>query len=216
MRHVPDVRGFSDGRGLVFSTTSRGCAVKFSVPRPPLPSREAAAASVGWNVCKTLAQMVVFWGVLLFVMPLWIGRIERTQEWTLPGLHQPWIVWTGVVVFCLSSVLGISSAWVMAQYGAGTPLPFDCPRRLVLRGAYCFVRNPMALAGLGQAIGVGLYLGSWGVLAYTACGFFVWNYLVRIWEEDDLHARFGDSYDKYRANVRCWWPRTRPYKDHDC
>jgi len=179
--------------------------------KPPLPSREAHPASDAWNVVKTSAQMVGFWAVFLFVFPPLIVRAEKALAWEASALQREWLCVIGAVMFGSMSLLGVFSAWVMARHGAGTPLPFDCPRRLVVRGPYRYVRNPMAIAGLGQALGIGLYLGSWGVLAYVACGFVVWNYLVRVWEEDDLLERFGEAYEAYRKSVRCWWPRVTPY-----
>ncbi len=71
----------------------------------------------------------------------------------------------------------------MAWFGAGTPLPLDPAVRLVLVGPYRHVRNPMAIAGLAQGAGVGLMLGSPGVLAYVAAGLLFWNFVVRRWEE---------------------------------
>jgi len=49
----------------------------------------------------------------------------------------------------------------MAVLGNGTPLPAATARRLVIGGPYRFVRNPMAVAGLVQTVGVGLWTGSW-------------------------------------------------------
>ena len=40
----------------------------------------------------------------------------------------------------------------------------------------------------------------------------IWHLVARPMEERDLAARFGASYQAYRAAVRCWWPRLRPYR----
>lgn len=183
--------------------------------KPPLPARQARSASSAWNVTKTFVQMVVFWSVFLFVFPPLIGRVEESL-----GLALPWArpgAWraVAVVIFAAAGALGLWSAWIMATEGKGTPLPFDCPRRLVVRGPYRVVRNPMAIAGLSQAAAVGMFLHSWAVLAYVLAGFVVWNYLVRRWEEDDLSQRFGAPYEQYRRHVRCWFPRLTPYRGSD-
>ena len=90
-------------------------------------------------------------------------------------------------------------------------MPTDAPRKLVISGPYRWVRNPMALAGITQGVAVGLMLGSWSVCAYAICGALMWNAFVRPWEEADLAARFGEEFERYRAAVRCWLPRVRPY-----
>jgi protein-S-isoprenylcysteine O-methyltransferase Ste14 len=70
----------------------------------------------------------------------------------------------------------------------------------------------MALAGLGQGAAVGLWLGSWGVLAYVAAGGVLWHAAVRPAEERDLARRFGAAYAAYRAAVPLWRPRLRAYR----
>ena len=114
-------------------------------------------------------------------------------------------------LFAAMSALGFGCGWILARLGDGTPLPLDATRRLVMRGPSAYVRNPMAMSGLGQAVAVGLGLGSMLVLGYVALGGAMWNWVVRPAEEEDLLGHFGDEYEHYRREVRCWIPRLRPY-----
>jgi protein-S-isoprenylcysteine O-methyltransferase Ste14 len=98
----------------------------------------------------------------------------------------------------------------MALLGEGTPLPAATARKLVVTGPYRFVRNPMAVAGAFQTIGVGLWRGSWMVIAAAIAGALAWSAFIRPSEEADLAARFGASYENYREAVRCWVPTARP------
>ena len=109
----------------------------------------------------------------------------------------------------LASALGLWSGLALSSHGEGTPLPFDATHRLVLAGPYGVVRNPMVVAGLAQGLAVALLLGSGIVAIYVALGGLIWQCLVRPAEEDDMLRTFGDEYDRYRAAVRCWWPRRR-------
>ena len=84
--------------------------------------------------------------------------------------------------------------------------PAATARNLVVVGPYRFVRNPMAVAGALQTVGVGLWRGSWIVIVSSITGALIWNTFIRPEEEADLAARFGDDYDAYRAVVRCWIP----------
>lgn len=120
--------------------------------------------------------------------------------------------WPGAVVLILASALGLWAAVAMSTRGDGTPLPAATANRLVVAGPYRFVRNPMAVAGIAQAIGVGLLLGSWPVVLYALCGAVYWDRLVRPYEEADLVARFGEPYKEYRARVDCWIPRLAPMR----
>lgn len=151
--------------------------------------------------------MVIFWAIFLFILPPLIVDAEA-------ALGVPAFTFRGrrigaIVLFILCSMLGLWSAWTMACRGAGTPLPMDAPRELVIEGPYRIVRNPMAVAGLGQAAAVGVWLGSWSVLAYVLTGGVVWHILVRPAEEADLARRFGPAYEDYRRRVGLWLPRLR-------
>jgi protein-S-isoprenylcysteine O-methyltransferase Ste14 len=129
------------------------------------------------------------------------------QRWRL-SVALPPVAWpVGAALLVLASALGLSSAFVMSTRGKGTPLPSAMPNHLVVAGPYRWVRNPMAVAGIAQGVGVGLMLSSWLVVAYAVIGSVLWNYAVRPSEEADLERRFGAEFQRYRATVRCWIPR---------
>ena len=75
---------------------------------------------------------------------------------------------------------------------------------LVRAGAYGYVRNPMAVAGIGQGVAVALGLVSWLVLANAVSGALLWHFGIRQVEERDLAARFGRAYADYRAAAPLW------------
>jgi protein-S-isoprenylcysteine O-methyltransferase Ste14 len=99
----------------------------------------------------------------------------------------------------------------MSRIGKGTPLPLDHATELVVLGPYAYVRNPMAVSGIGQGLAVALFLGSPLVAIYALIGSAIWQFVFRPLEEDDLAARFGGLYENYRAAVKCWVPTTRRF-----
>jgi len=174
--------------------------------------REARDATAHHNLTKTALQTVLFWTTFLLLIPLVILQLDR---WS--NLDRWWFDCTnaqacGAVLFMLGGTLGLSSGYVMARFGRGTPWPFDCPNALVVIGPYAYVRNPMVVAGLSQGVAVGLMFGSLSIVAYSLLGAPVWHLLVRPREESDLAERFGGAYETYRYNVRCWLPRWSPYR----
>ena len=93
-----------------------------------------------------------------------------------------------------------------AFIGRGTPAPFDPPRRLVIKGPYRFVRNPMYVgAGLALA-GAALYYESWPVLVYAGLFLLLTHFFVVLYEEPTLRQTFGPEYEAYCHRVRRWWP----------
>jgi protein-S-isoprenylcysteine O-methyltransferase Ste14 len=155
-----------------------------------------------------LLQSAVVWGLALLVAPMVIVHLERGRGIQIDSLHQPI---AGVVLFVAFSLLNVTTGMVLAVRGRGTPLPLASARELVVTGPYRYVRNPMAIAGIGQGVAVALWLGSVFTLAYCAAGAVVWHIGVRPAEERDLSVRFGAAYDAYRAAVPLWWPRLRPF-----
>lgn len=166
--------------------------------------RQAEPTTARWLLLRTGAQIVVFWGLFLFVVPPFIARVD-------PGALEVTSLVTARVaaglLFVAASALGLASAFAMVRLGQGTPLPVDGARRLVVSGPYALVRNPMAVAGLSQGAAVALWLGSPLVLVYVIAGGVLWHRLVRPIEEAYLLATFGEEYRAYRAQVPLWLPR---------
>ena len=100
----------------------------------------------------------------------------------------------------------------MSRVGRGTPLPLDHARNFVVVGPYVFVRNPMAVSGVGQGLAVALVLGLPLVAVYALMGSLVWQLVFRPSEEDDLRESFGQEYERYVDRVKCWIPRMRRYE----
>ncbi|OWY62747.1 hypothetical protein B7486_56765, partial [cyanobacterium TDX16] len=80
-------------------------------PRP-LPRwlfRTARPATAGWNLAKTVVQVVVVWSFALGLLP-WLvvsaGGALGVPRWTWPGQ-----VPAGVLLFVLGSTVGLWSAW---------------------------------------------------------------------------------------------------------
>lgn len=164
------------------------------------PSRRSPAV----HIVTTGGQIVVFWGLFLVVLPLVIVTLKQRWMLALPAPEGVRVV--GVVLVVAASVVGLWSAASLTTKGDGTPLPSASTNRLVIAGPYLLLRNPMAVAGIAQGVGVGLILGSWMVVVYALAGSLVWNYAIRPHEEADLIATFGDDYVAYQRTVRCWVP----------
>src|SRR3979490_1029596 len=129
-------------------------------PAPPRSTRR--------NVLWTVAQSVVIWGVALCLVPLLLVALERrVGGHAVSSIHLPI---AAAILFLVCSALNVVAGVGLAVRGEGTPLPTAAPRRLVLGGPYRYVRNPMAMAGIGQGIAVGLWFGSWVVLGYALAG----------------------------------------------
>ena len=153
-------------------------------------------------------------GTALVFVPaliLWVSAAGKGEiALAGPGMVRFWIA---LVLVSDGLTLAVWTGILFRTVGEGTPSPWDPPRRLVLRGPYRFVRNPM-IAGVLLLLGAeSLLFGSW-YLAVWLCVFLVLKtaYLQRV-EEPELERRFGQRYRRYRENVPRWIPRLRPWEE---
>lgn len=171
--------------------------------------RASAKAATGWILTKTLTQIVVVWSLILVVFPYLIVWVEKRI-----GVSQfefPFQTPLSMFFFVLVSIPGVWSAIVMSKKGKGTPLPMDHATEFVVTGPYAYVRNPMAVSGIGQGLAIALLWGSPLVFVYALMGSLIWQLIFRPLEEDDLEKRFGDEYVRYREAVKCWIPRATKF-----
>lgn len=114
----------------------------------------------------------------------------------------------------------ILAGWTMSlfiRFGDGTAAPWDPPQKLVVRGPYRHVRNPMISGVVFLLLSESLLFDVTGLLIWTTV-FFVGNSVYfPLVEEPGLRRRFGDDYKVYFANVGRWIPRLTPWSlDKDC
>lgn len=100
--------------------------------------------------------------------------------------------------------------WDFATYGRGTLAPVDPPKKLVQRGLYGFVRNPMYVGGLLVLLGEAIFFESWHILLWMLLAAFMFRNFVVYYEEPALKKKFGESYEEYLHSVPRWIPRYRP------
>jgi protein-S-isoprenylcysteine O-methyltransferase Ste14 len=152
---------------------------------------------------RAVTYATLFIGLVLFFLP--------AQLLSPPGIARPETIGVPQVVGMVVAVGGGAIAlWCILSFavvGRGTPAPFDPPRRLVVRGPYAAVRNPMYI-GAGLALGgAALFYQSLPLLGYTAAFFLVTHLFVLLYEEPTLRRTFGADYESYCRQVRRWWPR---------
>ena len=128
------------------------------------------------------------------------------------GFAQPRF-WIGTASVVLGLALAIWTARLFLTAGDGTPAPWDPPKKLVVRGPYRHVRNPMITSALVMLGAESLLFGSWPIAGWMLL-FFIGNMIYfPLFEEPELERRFGESYRQYKANVPRWIPRWRAWEE---
>jgi len=152
--------------------------------------------------------------IATIVVPGTIELVTRSVRigWGLPF---PASLVPPILGACLIAAGLVLLGWttlLFATIGQGTLAPWDATRRLVARGVYRHVRNPMISGVFSVVLGEAALLGSLPVL-YWSVLFFLANMLyIPLIEERDLERRFGEDYRLYRQHVPRWVPRVTPWQ----
>lgn len=151
---------------------------------------------------RAITYATLFIGFLLIYLP------ARLLSWS--GIARPAAIqvpqFLGIVIGSAGAAIALWCIFSFVWLGKGTPAPFDPPRRLVIRGPYRFVRNPMYIGAVLALVGAALFFHSVPLLIYGATFLLVSHLFVVTYEEPTLRRNFGPEYDAYCHRVRRWWP----------
>jgi protein-S-isoprenylcysteine O-methyltransferase Ste14 len=156
---------------------------------------------------KNLLFTILIPGTVAVYIPLIIARGKVISL-------QPLLLVSGILFMVLGATIYAWTVWNFASFGSGTPLPIDAPKKLVVRGLYRFVRNPMYLGVILVILGwVAIFAYGW-LLLYALVVWVVMNLFVVVYEEPRLKELFGEDYESYRMAVGRWVPRVRGDRQH--
>lgn len=119
--------------------------------------------------------------------------------------------WIALILVSIGLMLSVTTARLFLKFGDGTPAPWDPPKKLVIRGPYRYVRNPMISSVLISLTAEATYFHSWPLLVWMGIFFLVNIVYFPLFEERGLKARFGADYVNYKSNVPRWLPRLTPW-----
>ncbi len=151
---------------------------------------------------RAVTYAAFFIGFVLVYLPArflaWSGIVApaRTGAPQVAGMIMV-TIGTGIALWCVFTFVFI---------GKGTPAPFDPPRKLVIRGPYRFVRNPMYIGAGMTLAGAALYYQSLSIFIYACLFFLITHLFVVFYEEPTLRRTFGTEYDAYFQRVSRWLP----------
>jgi protein-S-isoprenylcysteine O-methyltransferase Ste14 len=163
---------------------------------------------------RQLLSILLLPGVVTVLVPWLILR--RTGSFQPGGLlTAPWnilLMVVGGLFFLFGLALMVSTIILFVRVGKGTLAPWDPTRKLVIRGPYRHVRNPMISGVLAVLLGESLFFASLPLLGFFGFAGLLNMIYIPLSEEPDLIKRFGEDYLTYCQHVRRWIPRIKPWK----
>ncbi len=161
-----------------------------------------------WGLVNTI---ILLPGTVLVFIPTVIQLTTQDSKFA-PELLPPDEVWFWMAF--LATIVGLAlSVWtatLFMKFGGGTPIPWNPPKRLVVRALYLHVRNPMITGVLLVLFAEAILLQSW-LIAVWMMVFFMGNSIYfPLIEERGLEKRFGNQYRVCKEQVSRWIPRLSP------
>jgi len=112
---------------------------------------------------RAVTYATLFIGLLLVFVPARLLSRSGVSDAPAIGIAQA----AGILAAAIGAALALWCILTFALFGKGTPAPFDPPRRLVVRGPYRYVRNPMYLGAATALAGAALCYQSAALAAYA-------------------------------------------------
>ncbi len=156
-------------------------------------------------IFKTLIFTILVPGMATVGVPYFLLSSDFQYSLSVPhalGTLGAVLVVTGVGIY-----LWCAADFVVA--GQGTPNPADPPKRLVSRGLYNCVRNPMYVGVVLILFGEGLVFDSLTLIVYGVTLWLLFHLRVLWYEERRLRTQFGVAYVEYCQHVPRWVPCRR-------
>ena len=155
------------------------------------------------NILKQIFSFILPFSVLVIV-PLWIEQ-NRTLDM---GFH----LFAGLVLILFGLAMMTITISSFIRIGKGTLAPWSPTKRLVIKGPYRYVRNPMILGVMTVLLGEATSLWSQNILMWTGLFFLINTIYFILYEEPNLEEKFGEDYSRYKKQVSRWLPRLTPFK----
>ena len=157
-----------------------------------------------WLFVKNLLFTLLVPGVIAGWVPVVYLRHHAPAPATLTAWH-----WAAMPLLLVGAATYGACLWHFGTKGRGTPAPIDPPKKLVARGPYRWVRNPMYLGVLLFVLGEVIFFRELVLLFYLVFLASAIQVFVVGFEENDLRRRFGARYSDY-CNVTPRWIPRRP------
>ena len=160
------------------------------------------------NAIFSVSLTLIFSALVVYFIPRWI--IDSDFLWF--PLEIGAFRFIGLAPIVLGIVTMTGSIWGWIWSGTGTPLQFDLPKELIVKGSYRYTRNPMYGGYFLIVFGEMLLFQSSALLLYLSVSFLFFHTVVVLLEEPMLKLKFGESYEQYCRSVPRWIPRLKPFR----
>jgi len=163
-----------------------------------------------WSLTR---KIILLPGTVLVFVPAILVFLTKDTMFAVELLSPNNIFFWIAIIFGLFGILiAIWTVTLFVKIGKGTPAPWEPPQKLVVRGPYRHVRNPMLTSVFLMLTAESILLQSLPIAAWMAFVIIANLIYMPLIEEKGLEKRFGEEYKIYKKHVPRWIPRLTPWK----
>jgi protein-S-isoprenylcysteine O-methyltransferase Ste14 len=156
-----------------------------------------------------VVPVIIFFCLFLPVLFL-SASITTDRAFKFPLLLMGyWNGMIGIIAIVTGAWLGLWTVRVQFVLGRGTPSPFMPTQKLIITGPYRYCRNPMILGVFIAYAGMAVWAASPSGLAMVLIFIIAASLYIKLIEEKELEARFGNDYVEYKNKVPFIIPQLR-------
>ena len=160
-----------------------------------------------WKHLRAILLLPFLAAVVIPGVLLWLTGPDTLGLWQSAPATLVALPALGGALICLGLVLVVATIRLFVTVGKGTLAPWNPPQRLVVRGVYRHVRNPMIAGVFFVLLGEAVLAASLPILGWFVVFVAINSVYIPLVEEPGLVKRFGADYLTYKRNVPRWIPR---------
>ncbi|MEE9354355.1 MAG: isoprenylcysteine carboxylmethyltransferase family protein [Methylococcaceae bacterium] len=158
------------------------------------------------TIIKILIFSAIIPGTFTVWLPYWAVIQKNTSQLYLNHLGIfPILLGVGLYIWCV---------WTFWKLGNGTPSPQDPPKKLVVKGPYGMIRNPMYVSIFSILLGEVILFQSLLIIKILIAFSLIVSLFVLYFEEPILLKQYGSTYRHYINSVGRWLPHISIFKTH--
>ncbi len=139
---------------------------------------------------------------LVFLVGLLLGVAFQYALMPAPAPVARTISVPAGIIILLIGVSFVAAARILFLRTGQNPIPWKPSPELIFKGPYRFTRNPMYVGITLFETGLGVALNNLWISLFAVPALLTVHFIAVLPEESYLAKKFGESYDRYRAQVR--------------
>ena len=161
---------------------------------------------------QRMILMILAGLVFLLLLPTLLVNCSARLDaaWNLPDFSAGLVnKIAGAILSLAGFSLGFWSVERQITLAAGTPVPVMPTQKLIVQPPFTYCRNPMTLGTILGYSGIGVWIGSFSAVGMVLLFGLLLILYIKLLEEKELEARFGESYLEYKRQTPFMLPRFR-------